>query len=135
MKNETDKARMQFLKASTGSMFTEADYEALSDQIEVHKYLVNQNIPWQISWDEAAFSWSENVFLPVIQVLDKWEVKSAFNHRPLSKLYFDVSDHWYYLLERDPKVSAQYAAIDYAATYGKGLGKLFSKLSLPTKVA
>ena len=38
MKNETDKARMQFLKASTGSMFTEADYQALSEQIEVHKY-------------------------------------------------------------------------------------------------
>src|SRR5690554_646705 len=131
MKNETDKARMQYLMANTDAVFSARDYQALSDQIEVHKYLVNQNIPWKISWDEAAFSWSENVYHPIMQVLDNWEVKLAFGNKRLADLYFDVSDHWYYLLERDPDVTALYAAIDYAATYGKGLGKFFSKLSLP----
>ena len=55
MKNDTSFARMQFLLASTGSVFNETNYQALSDQIEVHKYLINQGIPWVISWDDAAF--------------------------------------------------------------------------------
>lgn len=135
MKNDTSNARMQYLKASTGSVFNDTDYQALSNQIEVHKYLINQTIPWTISWDDAAFSWVENVFHPIMQVVDRWEVSSAFPALGRSQLYFDISNHWYYLLEKDPHISAHYAAIEYAAQYGKGLGKLFSKLQLPRNVA
>lgn len=135
MKNETDKAKMLYLQVSTGSVFNENDYQALSDQIEVHKYLINQNIPWTITWDDAAFSWVENVFRPIMQVINRWEVRSAFSELSTSELYFDISNHWYYMLEHDSDVSAQLAAIDYAATYGKGLGKLFSRLQISKKVA
>ena len=135
MKNDTSKARMQFLMASTGSVFTDTDYQALSNQIEVHKYLINQTIPWTISWDDAAFSWVENVFHPIMQVVDRWEVSSAFPTLTQAQLYFDISNHWYYLLEKHPYVSAHYAAIEYAATYGKGLGRLFSRIQLPRNVA
>ncbi len=135
MKNDTSNARMQFLMASTGSVFTKADYQALSDQIEVHKYLINQTIPWTISWDDAAFSWTENVFHSIMQVIGNWEVRLAFPDKTVSELYFDISNHWYYLLEKNPRVSAYYAAVEYAATYGKGLGKLFSKILLPRNVA
>ncbi|MDD3823798.1 MAG: hypothetical protein WCY74_08225 [Sphaerochaetaceae bacterium] len=135
MKDDTSKARMDYLMTSTGSVFNETDYQALSDQIEVHKYLINQSIPWTITWDDAAFSWLENVYLPIMQVINKWEVRDAFAHKTLAQLFFDVSNHWYYLLEKHPRISADYAAMDYAATYGKGLGKLFSKLQRPNKVA
>lgn len=135
MNNETRNARMQFLIASTGSVFTEADYQALSDQIEVHKYLINQSIPWVISWDDAAFSWTENVFHPIMLVINRWEVRLAFPDKTESELYFDISNHWYYLLEKNPQISAFYAAVEFAATYGKGLGKLFSKILLPRDVA
>lgn len=135
MKNDTSKARLQYLTASTGSVFDETNYQALSDQIEVHKYLINQSIPWTITWDDAAFSWLENVYGPIMQVIDRWEVRSAFPGMQLAELYFAVSNHWYYLLEKDTHVSANYAAIDYAATYGKGLGKLFSKMQRPRRVA
>jgi hypothetical protein len=135
MKNDTSNARMQFLMASTGSVFNETDYQALSDQIEVHKYLINQSIPWIISWDEAAFSWVENVFSPIMQVVDQWEVQAAFPLKSKDELFFDVSNHWYYLLEKHPGISANYAAIDFAATYGKGLAKLVSRLQLPRHAA
>jgi hypothetical protein len=135
MKNDTSNARMQFLMASTGSVFEKADYQALSDQIEVHKYLINQDIPWTISWDEAAFSWMENVFHPIMQVVDMWEVQAAFPTKTRAILFFEISNHWYYLLEKNPGVSAHFAALEYAATYGKGLAKLVSKLQLPRTAA
>ncbi len=135
MKNDTSNARMQFLMASTGSVFTKEDYQALSNQIEVHKYLINQRIPWTISWDEAAFSWTENVFHSIMQVIDNWEVRLAFSDKTESELYFEISNHWYYLLEKNSQVTAYYAAVDYAATYGKGLGKFVSKMLLPRNVA
>ena len=135
MKNDISEARMQFLLASTGSVFDETEYQALSEQIEVHKYLINRSIPWVITWDDAAFSWVENVFHPIMQVVNRWEVQAAFPEKQLSQLFFDISDHWFYMLERNPAVSAYHAAIDYAATYGKGLAKLVSKLQLPRRVA
>ena len=42
MKNDTSNARMQYLKASTGSVFNDTDYQALSNKIEVNNYLINQ---------------------------------------------------------------------------------------------
>lgn len=135
MNDDTRTAKMQFLLASTGSVFTEADYQALSNQIEVHKYLINQHISWTISWDDAAFSWCENVFSPIMQVVDHWEVRAAFPDMTRAQLFFAISDHWYYLMEKDPSIYANYAAIDYAANYGKGLGKFMSRLQLPKRVA
>lgn len=135
MKNDTSNARMQFLMASTGSVFTKEDYQALSNQIEVHKYLINQRIPWVINWEDAVFSWVENVFHPIMQVIDRWEVRLAFTDKTESELFFDISNHWYYLLENNPRISAHDAATDYAATYGHGLGKLYSKIILPRKTA
>ncbi len=135
MKDDTKKAKMKFLLASTGSVFNDTDYQALSEQIEVHKYLINQKISWIISWEDAAFSWVENVFHPIMQVLTRWEVRSAFNTVNTAKLYFDISNHWYYLLEKNPNVYANYAAIDYAAHYGRGLGRWLSRFILPKNVA
>ncbi len=135
MDKDSKKIATLYLSGKGSSEFSTKDYQALSDQVLVHKYLINQGIPRTISWDEAAFSWAENVFTPIMQVVNRWEVRSAFPHKSLSELYFDISNHWYYLAEKDPTVSAQYAAIEYAATYGKGLGRFFSKLQIPHKVA
>lgn len=131
----TYNTRLNYLMTSTDSIFDEKDFTTLSDQIEVHKYLINQVIPWTITWYDAAFSWLENVFHPIMQVLMRWDVRSAFAHTKIDDLFFAVSDHWYYLLEKNPDVTAQFAALDYAATYGKGLGKFVSSLRLPNKVA
>lgn len=135
MDNDASNARMRYLMAGTGSVFAETDYQTLSDHIEMHKYLINQTIPWTVSWDDAAFSWIENVFHPIMQVVDRWEVRSAFPNKSRAELFFDISNHWYYLLEKNPKVYANVAAIDYAATYGTGLGRLFSRLLLPGNAA
>jgi hypothetical protein len=135
MNHDSIEARTNYLLASTGSVFGHEDFQALAEQIAVHKYLINQTIPWTITWDDAAFSWLENVFSPIMQVIDRWEVRAAFPGMTSARLFFAISDHWYYLLEKDSRISAFHAAIDYAATCGTGLGRLFSKLQNTVKVA
>ena len=125
----------QFILSSTNNMFKEEDMAVLLNQIEVHKYLINQEIPWTITQDDAIFSWLENVYQPIMQIINQWSVRSAFNHDSDAKLFFAISDHWYYLLAQDEKISAQSAAIDYAARYGTGLAHIISKITNPIKVA
>ena len=112
----------------------ESDLPLLTSQIEVHKYLINQNIPWTITDDDAIFSWLENVYRPIMQVAQMWNVRASFPDMSDSQLFFAISDHWYFLLAKDERISAQAAAINYAATYGKGLGQFISKISNPIRV-
>ncbi len=125
----------QFVLSTTNNMFKKEDLSILLNQIEVHKYLINQEIPWTITQDDAIFSWLENVYDPIMQVISSWSVRTSFNTYSDAQLFFAVSDHWYFLLAIDEKISAHSAAIDYAAHYGKGLGHIVSKLSNPIKVA
>ena len=128
-------ADLRYLFGITDGIFSENDLEILKEQISVHKYFVNQSIPWTITWEDAVFSWYENVFRPIVEVVDSWEVRNAFSGSSRNTLYFDIANHWYYLLEKDPQTYAGYAAIHYAASYGKGLGSWLSKLALPNKAA
>ncbi len=126
---------MKALLQSTGNIFSQHDVEKLSQQISAHRYLINQSIPWVISDDDAAFSWQENVFQPINSVIQSWPVRNAFRDQSEAELFFAISDHWYYLLAEDSRVSAFTAAVDYAARYGKGLGKLISRFANPNRAA
>jgi len=127
--------KQSFILSSTNGVFGESDLPLLLNQVEVHKYLINQNIPWTITDDDAIFSWLENVFNPIMLVAHQWNVQASFPYMSDSQLFFAISDHWYYLLSKNEKISAQAAAINYAATYGKGLGQFISKVSNPIRVA
>jgi hypothetical protein len=135
MDSVADTTMMRFLLANTDFMFDETDYPVLEKHIEVHKYFINRTIPWTVSWDEAAFSWIENVHGPIMQVMDLWNVRHAFPRQSRAHLFFAISDHWYHLLNNNPRTEAAYAAIDYAARYGRGLGKYVSKLVLGKQAA
>jgi hypothetical protein len=128
-------AKEAYLLANTNGLFNKQDLPALIHQIDDHKYFVNQSIPWVISWDDAAFSWYENVFTPIMNVVTSWEVRNAFGQKNPKELYFEISQHWYYLQEKNPAIDANYAAISYAATFGKGLGRWLSRLTIGRSVA
>jgi len=134
-RDRNQSAKESYIQANTQGIFQEKDISNLLQQIEVHKYFVNQTVPWVISWDEAAFSWYENVFTPIMNVVTSWEVKNAFGNKTSRELYFEISQHWFYLLEKNPATDASYAAIHYAAHFGKGLGSWLSRLTIGRNVA
>ncbi|POR01314.1 hypothetical protein AU468_08330 [Alkalispirochaeta sphaeroplastigenens] len=103
------------------------DWQALAEHVEVHKFLINQSIPWTITWDDAIFSWYENVYTPLNRAIDHWEVRGAFPGKTRGQLYLAVSSHWYYLQQRNPLVTADEAARDFSGRYGTGLARWFSR--------
>jgi len=119
------------LKEDNLGLTQESEWDALVEHIEVHKYLVNQRISWTISWKDAVFSWYENVYRPVLQAIESWEIKRAFPDMNRGQLFFAVCSHWYYMQEKNPNVPAQEAAVDFAAQYGHGLAKWFSRFLVP----
>jgi hypothetical protein len=80
------------------------------------------------SWEEAFNSWKEKVYTPLFKVIAWKEVKKAFNSYKKGQLLFAVSTHWYYMLEKDPKVRPEDAAVDFAAYYGKGYASWVSMM-------
>ena len=114
--------------ASENLGFTkEEEWAALVDHVEVHKYLINQNKEKTIEWNEAAASWKETVYASLGKVIDWWEVKKAFSKYTKGQLLFALSTHWYYMKEKDPEISPEDAANDFAAFYGNGIGSWISR--------
>lgn len=107
--------------------FSQDDWDTLEEHVETHKFLINRDIPWVISWDDAVFSWHENVFVPLRNAIQRWDVRASFPGTSDGKLYLGVSTHWYYLMQENPRVTAEVAARDFAAQYGVGLAAWFSR--------
>jgi hypothetical protein len=110
----------------------EADWDALVDHIEVHKYLINQKIGWTITWQDAVFSWYENVYRPIMNIISSVQVQWAFPGMTLGQLFFAVCTNWYYMQESDPQAAPLDAAYEYLTENGKGLGKFLSMLTMST---
>lgn len=131
----TDAKHRAVLKLMLGDQRLElsddAQWDELTDHVRVHRYLVNEAIPWTITWEEAVFSWFENVFRPVEQATRTWEVRHAFPTMTRGQLYLAIATHWHYLKANDQSVTPTEAAIDFAATFGQGIARLFSRFLNP----
>lgn len=109
----------------------EQEWRELADHIEVHKYLINQDIKRPVTWEEAVFSWLENVYRPLSYAIDRWEIRRAFPGKTDGQLYLAISTHWHFLKERNPSVTPEDAARDFAAQYGTGIASWFSRILQP----
>lgn len=108
------------------------EWEEIAEHVQAHKYFVNEEIAWTISWDDAVFSWYENVYVPTRRAIDQWEIRAAFPGKSLGQLYLAVATHWHFLKERNPEISIDAAAHNFAATYGHGMARWFSRFLQPT---
>lgn len=108
------------------------EWEEIAEHVEVHKYYVNQKIDWTITWDDAVFSWYENVFRPTMRAVSAWEIRNAFPAKTRGQLYLAVATHWHFLKEKNPDVTIDEAARDFAGTYGTGMARWFSRFLQPS---
>lgn len=105
------------MKFTSSGMFPE-----IINHINVHKYYINQKEKDEISFNEAAKSWYENVYLPIIEECRKLKLLSAFPGNTEGDLYIWVVRHWDYLKEvsGSQQVTIETATQDYKSRYGKG---------------
>jgi hypothetical protein len=134
IQNRVDDLQIIFMQE--GIRFSHASsWEALAKHVEVHRYFLGKQLDFEISWDDALFSWYENILIPLKRVVSTWSMKSAFPTLTLGDLYLAVSDHWFYLKEENEEISSEEAAKSFIQHYGEGLARWFSKFLLPGTIS
>ncbi len=75
-------------------------YKILLEHIEVHRYYLGLQLGYEPSMSEAAASWYDNVYTPVIEAIEESGVLKSFPQRTEADLYIWVAYHRERLKER-----------------------------------
>lgn len=97
--------------------------EQFLKHVEVHKYLLDRERHADTDWPEAIASWSTHVAEPIREAIGDGKVKSSFPRRKIDGLFLEVSDHWHFMKQKDPVVTANEAAVQYAHEYGNPVSR------------
>ena len=102
-------------------------YEILN-HIEGHKYFINLNGQEEISFEDAARSWYNNLYTPITNIIREENLISRFPGRTEADLYLWIIKHWHSLKEKyGPEYPLDQAASEYAAAHGKGFSSRMGK--------
>ena len=91
----------------------EESWGTLAEHVEYHNQYLSKELKYNVSWDDALFSWYENIYTPIKRAISQRRVRRAFPMQTVGDLYLDVSDHWFYLKEKHANVFADQAALHY----------------------
>ena len=101
-------------------------YLEILQHILGHKYYLNQTSEKEINLPEAAFSWFNFIYSPIIALLKEEGLLSKFPGRTKGDLYLWTVKHWDRLKGRqDKRISFRTAAREFSKRYGRGF---FSRL-------
>lgn len=82
------------LPRTSGILLTEPGrYQLLREHVEVHRYYLCLQQERDVPVDEAAASWHENVYLPVVEAIRDTQVLRQFPKRTEADLYLWVAYH------------------------------------------
>jgi nucleotide-binding universal stress UspA family protein len=91
-------------------------YQMLEDHIEVHRYFMGLEQQRDIPYDEAVIHWYDEVYLPVVQVIQEQGILREFPERTETDLYLWLAEHRAALRERlGWEVRPEAAATDLAS--------------------
>jgi hypothetical protein len=101
-------------------------YDVIYNHILVHKYYVNQNSEEELPFGKALVSWYNNVYCPIIKIIDEDMLCLNFPGRSPSDLYVWIVKHWDYLKKSNGlHYSVAEASRDFSVKYGDTRGKFF----------
>jgi hypothetical protein len=95
-------------------------YVEMLRHIQGHKYFLNEGQPQEISFLDAASSWYNSLYKPIIRIIEQEGIMSRFPGRTMSDLYMWIIKHWDSLKQKyGNSFSLDLAALDYSKRYGK----------------
>ena len=99
--------------------FTEVGkYDELLNHIREHKWYINLKKAEEIPFEEAAVSWYDTVYYPVVVYLRQTGILSRFPKASEADLYVYVGKHWSELISRyGPIFTLEEAAEDFTAEH------------------
>lgn len=97
-------------------------YNEIIIHINGHKYYLNLDKNYEISFEDAASSWYQNLFKPIVDTISIDNILSRFPGRTNGDLYVWIIRHWDDLKKKHGEyVSIGDAAKHYSEKYGKSL--------------
>ena len=97
-------------------------YVEMLRHIQGHKYFLNQGRKTEIEFLQAAASWYNNLYKPIIRIIEQENIISRFPGRTMSDLYMWIIKHWDGLKSKyGNNFSLKMAALDYSEKYGTSL--------------
>jgi hypothetical protein len=101
-------------------------YDVIYNHILVHKYYLNQNLEEELPFDKALVSWYNNVYCPIIRIIDEDMLCLNFPGRSPSDLYVWIVKHWDRLKKSNGlHYSVAEASRDFSDKYGDSRGRFF----------
>src|SRR5258708_3256521 len=88
------KTRLDVLRPGSEVLLTEpARYRQILEHISVHKSFMGIEQDHDIPWDEAVESWYDNVYMPMIALIRKFDILGQFPGRTEADLYAWLIKH------------------------------------------
>jgi len=94
-------------------------YDVLIEHISAHRWYMGIEQKRPVEWEEAVLDWYDNVYLPVVKVIEENKILDDFTGRTPGDLYLWIMDHRWYLHEATGEdIGAHTAALSYDAQFG-----------------
>ncbi len=98
-------------------------YDFLLERINDHMYFLNKALKKNgknISFEEAALDWYDNIYIPAIDLIDSYKIIKNFPHRTKSDLYVWINSHKYYLRDKyGVSIGLPDAAYDFSRKFSE----------------
>ncbi len=95
-------------------------YDKILQHISVHRWFMGEKLNRPISDEEAIKGWYEEVFQPVVQIIQEHNILKDFPQRTPMDLYLWILEHrWYLAEEQKDRVSVESAALHFSRQFSK----------------
>jgi len=96
---------------------SDLDYRQLSDHIKKHRYYMGLDLKRDVSDEEAVTHWYDDVYLPIVTAIREHDLRVEFPGKTETELYLSIVKYLDQQRKAEGDVSAEDAAIDYAAQF------------------
>ncbi len=112
--------------------FTEVGrYDEILDHIREHKWYLNLSKTEEIPFTDAAVSWYDKVYAPIIAIIRETGLISRFSNVTEADLYVFIGKHWGELRDRyGPLFTLEEAAEDFSGAWKKSRVRRWGRLVL-----
>lgn len=96
---------------------SDLDYQKLRDHIKQHRYYMGLELQRDVREDEAVLHWYDTVYRPIVTAIREHDLRAEFADKTETELYLSIVKYLDQLRRAAGDVSAEEAAVDYAAQF------------------
>ena len=96
---------------------SDLDYQKLRDHIKKHRYYMGLDLQHDVSEEEAVTHWYDTVYLPIVSAIREHDLRTEFPGRTETELYLSIVKYLDQQRQAEGEITAEDAAIDYAAQF------------------